>query len=362
VSLLQCAVSGSPDGFGGTVTPSGASCHDRPHRRDDVVPHPVELARQEWQSGAMNILIFGATGYVGRHVTRRLVSDGHAVTGFVRDETGAHKMTELGASSVTGSLDDMSLVTPLFAGFDAVLWIAQLMLDEEARVVSAMLGALAGTGRTFLFTGGTSLISERTDGDWSENSFAEDEPFVPRRQIAPRLAIEDMVRAADGPGLRTLCLRPPLIWGNDRIKIIADLHHSAQATGAVCYMGAGLNCYSNVHVDDLAALYALALEKGVGGALYHSVAGEVNYRQMAETIAAKLGVPTRSIGFEEAATIWDKFTALIVFGSCSRSRSPRARRELGWAPQPDRLDILAECVSPIYAETGERALSSWARK
>lgn len=310
----------------------------------------------------MDILIFGATGYVGRHVTRRLVSDGHAVTGFVRDAAGERRMATLGAASVLGTLDDMAAVTPLLTRYDAVLWIAQLMLDEEARVVSAMLDAMAGSGRTFLFTGGTSLISERTDGAWSENSFAEDEPFVPRKQIAPRLDLETKVRAADGPGLRTLCLRPPLIWGNDSIKIVADLYHSARATGAVCYMGAGLNCYSNVHVDDLAAVYALALEKGVGSALYHSVSGEVNYRQMAETIAAHLAVPTRSVGFAEAADIWDKFTALIVFGSCSRSRSPRARRELGWAPHPDRLDLLAECLNPIYAQGEERALSSWVRK
>lgn len=310
----------------------------------------------------MDILIFGATGYVGRHVTRRLVAGGHAVTGFVRDEAGARLMGDLGADSVHGSLDDMARVIPLLAGFDAVLWIAQLMLEDEARVVAALLDALAGTGKTFLFTGGTSLISERTDGDWSENSFAEDEPFVPRRQIAPRLEIETMVRAANGPGLRTLCLRPPLIWGNGTCKIISDLYYSARTTGAVCYIGRGLNCYSNVHVDDLAEVYSLALEKGVGGALYHSVSGEVNYRQMAETVAQHLGVPTRSISFDEAAGLWDRFTALIVFGSCSRSRSPRARADLGWVPHPDRLDLLAECLNPALAADDNRGVSSWVRK
>ena len=310
----------------------------------------------------MNILIFGATGYVGRHVTRRLVADGQAVTGFVRDAAGEDRVATLGAASVRGSLGDMPAVVALFERFDAIVWIAQLMLEEEASVVSAMLEALAGSGKTFLFTGGTSLLSERTDGDWSENSFAEDEPFAPRRQIAQRLDIENRVRAADGPGLRTLCLRPPLIWGNEPIKIIADLYHSAAMTGGVCYIGHGLNCYSNVHVDDLAAVYALALEKGVGGALYHSVSGEVNYRQMAETVAAQLGVPTRSVGFAEAVEIWDKFTALIVFGSCSRSRSPRARRELGWQPRADRLDILEECIKPYYGDGADRALSSWVRK
>lgn len=311
----------------------------------------------------MRILIFGATGYVGRHVTRHLVRDGHHVTGFVRDPKSLATVGALGADAAQGSLDDMTTVLPLLDQFDTILWIAQLMLDDEARVVAAILGAMAGTGKTFLFTGGTSLISERTDGDWSENSFCETDIFVPRRQIAPRLATENMVRAAgDGAGLRTLCLRPPLIWGGDRIKIIDDLYHSARVTGAVCYIGAGLNCYSNVHVYDLAALYALALDRGVSGALYHSVAGEASYRHMAQTIAAHLGVPTRSIDMDEAASIWDRFTALIVFGSCSRSRAPRSREELGWAPHPDRLDILSECVAPIYATAAEpRTLSSWVR-
>ena len=310
----------------------------------------------------MRTLVFGATGYVGRHVVSRLLAAGQAVTGFARDAAGAALVERLGAASVVGGLDDTAATTALFADQDAIVWAAQLMLEDERRFVDAALEALAGTGKTFLFTGGTSLISERTDGEWSEASFAEDDPFTPRRQIAPRLETERAVRAASGRGMRTVCLRPPLIWGGHAIKPIADLYHSAKATGAVCYVGRGLNCYSSVHVEDLADLYLLALERGVPGALYHSVSGEVNWRMMAETIARHLNLPTRSIGFDEAATLWDRFTALIVFASCSRSRSPRARAELGWAPRADRIDLLAECLHPRFLEEGERGLSSWVRQ
>ena len=310
----------------------------------------------------MRTLIFGATGYVGRHVVARLAAAGHAVTAFTRDAAGAALVEGLGAKAVIGDLADAAATVALFAGHDAIVWAAQLMLEDERRFVDIALGALAGTGKTFLFTGGTSLISERTDGEWSENSFAEDDLFTPRRQIAPRLETERAVRAASGRGMRTLCLRPPLIWGNNAIKPIADLYHSARETGAVCYVGRGLNCYSSVHVDDLADLYLLALEKGVPDALYHSVSGEVNWRMMAETIARHLGLPTRSISFDEAATLWDRFTALIVFASCSRSRSPRARADLGWTPRADRIDLLGECLHPRFLEGGARGLSSWVRK
>lgn len=306
----------------------------------------------------MAALVFGASGYVGRHVVARLARE-EEVIGVVRSPSAAEVVTQRGGTPLTGALDDEVFLTRAFDRAERIVWAAQLMLAEERVFVDRALRLLANSGKTFLFTSGTSLLSEFTEGAWCERSFAEDDPFTPRRQIAPRLETENAVRAAAGAGLRTLALRPPLIWGGERVKVIDDLYHSARATGAVCHIGSGLACYSNVHVEDLAELYALALDRGSNGALYHSVAGEVNYRQMAQAVAGQLGVPVKSVTVQEAERIWDRFTGLIVFGSCSRSRSPRARDELGWTPSPDRLDILEECMHPIYARPAERTLSSW---
>lgn len=305
-----------------------------------------------------DVLVLGGSGYVGRHVIARLAQGGARVEALVRSEAAASAVERAGGVAVEGNLDEDASIARVFDRAEAVIWCAQLMLAEERSFVDRALLRLAATGKTFVFTGGTSLLSEFTLGDWSERSFVEDEPFVPRREIAARLDTENAVRAASDEGLRTLCPRPPLIWGGEPIKAIADLYHSARVTGAVCYVGSGLACYSNVHVADLAELYALALERGEGGALYHAVSGEVNFRQMAETAAHHLGVPTRSVTVEEAETIWDRFTARLVYGSCSRSRSPRARA-LGWRPDPGRCDILTDCTSPAYAKSTERTLSSW---
>ena len=244
---------------------------------------------------------------------------------------------------------------------DAVVWAAQLMLEDEFRVSSALIDALAGTDRPLIFTSGTSLMSIPTNGDWDERSFAEDEPFEPRRQIAPRLEAEQLVRNSIERGVRGMVIRPPMIWGNGGCRLISDFHHSARVTGEVCYIGRGLNVYSNVHVEDLAELYRLALEKGRGGALYFAVSGEVSYGVIARAVADNLGVGTRSITVEEGCEIWDRFMGRIVMCSCSRQRSPRAREELGWKPREDRLDILDECRNPAYALEEERSLPSWVR-
>jgi nucleoside-diphosphate-sugar epimerase len=303
----------------------------------------------------MKLLVCGATGYLGSHVAAAARARGHEVLGIARSVSSAAKLRAAGIEPASGDLIDLSSIVPLIDRVDAVIFIAQLMLEEEFAAANAVLSRMEGTGKTFIFTSGTGLISQRTDGDWSEDSFAEDDPFVPSKYIGARLDTELMVRGFAERGVRAMVVRPPLMWGNGGCRTIEHLYSSVARTGAVCYLGAGLNLYSNVHVEDLADLFMLALEKGVSGALYHCVSGEENYRSMAEAIGRHLGVPTRSVSLSEAIEIWDKFTALIAFGVCSRSRSPRARRELGWKPSPDKLDILTEVINPAYRERMNQA-------
>lgn len=307
----------------------------------------------------MNVLVFGGTGYIGKHVIAKLLSSGHSVDAFARSEGSKEMLSAMGAGTVIGDVMNSASYEPIVKRSDAVIWIAQLMHAEEHQVVSDILRQLANTKKTFIFTGGASLLSIRTNGDWLDKTFGENDGFVPRRQIAPRLELERLVRSASEAGVRAMCIRPPLVWGNGGSRVIADMYHSAKKTGSVCYVGRGLNCYSNVHVEDLADLYHLALQKGTPGALFHAVSGELNYRSMAEAIARQLKVSTRSVSVEESIQVWDRFSGPIVFSSCSRTVSPRARSDLGWEPKSERLDIFAECAHPAYLTPEQRELPAW---
>ena len=302
----------------------------------------------------MHILVFGASGYIGGEVAYQLVQQGHEVTAIVRSEESAEKAAWTGAKTHIAAIEPSRTMTELLLAHDGVVWCAQLLLKEENEFVRYALETLKNTQKRFIFTSGSSLLSQRTNGDWIENTYSEYESFIPRRQIAPRLAIENMVREFSAKGINAQCVRPPLVWGNGGSQIIKDLYHSAAVTGSVCYVGRGLNVYSNVHVEDLAKLYVLAIERGTPGALYHCVSGEANFRSMAEAVAARLGVPTRSISVSESIEVWDKFTGPIVFSGCSRTRAVRARAELGWRPTADKSDILEECASPLYSDAAPR--------
>jgi putative NADH-flavin reductase len=67
----------------------------------------------------MNILVFGATGPLGRCVIDRGLSAGHQVTAFVR--TPGRLPAHPGLQEVTGDVLDYNAVTAAVAGHDAVI-------------------------------------------------------------------------------------------------------------------------------------------------------------------------------------------------------------------------------------------------
>lgn len=291
----------------------------------------------------MRIFIIGATGYIGSHAARRLIAGGHDVLGFARDSLGREKLEAIGAEPWIGSVDDLPTLCAAAQTCDATIFAPQLpSQDQEYDTVAALLDAYAGTGKTFLFTSGTGVLSQRTDGEWSDETFAEDDAFTPSKYVTRRRETELLVRASAERGVRGMVVRPPMIWGAGYHGAVDRILHSIEQTGDACYVGRGLNLYTTVHVDDLADLYYLAVEKGVAGALYHAAGGELNYRAVAEMVAWQQGVKSRGLSFAEAIEVWDKFTVLIVLGTCSRSRSPRARNELGWTAQ--RLDMIDQLL------------------
>lgn len=286
----------------------------------------------------MKIFVIGATGYIGSHVATRLVAGGHDVTGFARDTSGAAKVSALGATPFVGDVEDLPVLIAQAQAADITIFAPQLSPEGEASTVAALLEGLKDTGKGFIFTSGTGVVSIRTGGEWDERSFAEDDAFTPLKFIAGRVDTEGLVRAAAERGVRGMVVRPPAIWGNGSHGITDLTVKSVRVTGSACYIGRGLGLYSHVHVEDLADLYARVAENGQAGALYHAVAGEVNNRCIAELVGKRLGVPTRSVGMDEAVSLWGKFFTLVVLSISSRTRSPRSRDELGWAPTKVELE------------------------
>ncbi|EKS9800471.1 MULTISPECIES: NAD-dependent epimerase/dehydratase family protein [Burkholderia] len=293
---------------------------------------------------SQNIFVIGASGFVGSTLARHFVAQGQEVSGLARSSHAESALRAVGVQPVHGDLDtDLAPVLAAACSANVIVYAAQVAFEREPAVIRRLCDALAGSAKTLIFLSGSGVFMQRTGGAWSPDSFAEDDSFVPEPLALLRVEAEEIVRAAARRELRSMVIRPPLIWGPGDNGPVAQVYRSVALTGAACYIGSGLAAYSNVHGDDLARLFSLAIERGQPGALYHAAAGEIAYGWIAEAVARDLGVKTRSLSMDEAVKVFGPFGALI-HSACSRSRDPRTRGELGW--KPTRLDLLSEIGEP----------------
>lgn len=299
----------------------------------------------------MTIFLTGASGYIGGAVAVRLMRDGHRIRGLARSPETAARLQALGIEPVLGDLSDLALLAREAKAADAVVNTASA--DDRA-AVEALLDALAGSGKPFLHTSGTSVVADDARGDRaSDRIYDEDTPVEPVPGKAARVAIDRLIVDAAGRGVRSVVLCNSLIYGTgpglnaDSVQI-PTLVAAARKTGVVRHIGRGLNIWSNVHVDDMADLYALALERAPAGAFYYVENGEASFAEAAAAIARRLGLGApQPWPADDAIAELGFGTAVYSLGSNSRVRGKRARAELGWAPKHGSLIEWIEREMPV---------------
>lgn len=299
----------------------------------------------------MKTLVIGATGYVGSTVARNFSAHGYQTHGLARNAGNTADLDAAGIIPVRGDLDHLERLGEIARQFDIVVLAGLGNRFQEAAVVSALVESCRGSGRRFIYTSGMGVLGiESRDGRWSDYAFAEDDPFPfsGGQTRTWRLPTEQIVRNAGKEGVNAMVLRPPLIYGRGGSTQVPAIFESALKTGHACYIGFGLNLYSNVHVDDLAEAYRLVAENGRPGALYHAVSGETDFRSIAEAVGRVMDCETRSVTFAEACEIWGDLLAGSGLAVNSRSVPRRTRDELGW--EPKHFDLIDDIRNGSYRE------------
>ncbi|SEM25771.1 Nucleoside-diphosphate-sugar epimerase [Pseudoxanthomonas sp. GM95] len=299
----------------------------------------------------MKLFITGANGYIGGSVAHRLLADGHQIRGLVRRSDVAEQLAARGITPVLGTLDDSDVLAREARKADAVINAAS---SDHRAGISALLAALQDSGKALIHTSGSSVIGDDVRGDaLSPHIFDEDTPFIVEDKKQARHALDNAILAASAHGVRSIVLCNTMIYGagrglhRDSVQI-PPLVKQAQKTGVVHVVGQGINRWSNVHIDDVADLYALALKDAPAGAFYFVENGEASYAEIGQAIATRLGLgPVRSWTVEEASAVWGEGHARYSFGSNSRVRAKRARAELGWNPQHASVTRWIETEMPL---------------
>jgi nucleoside-diphosphate-sugar epimerase len=233
-------------------------------------------------------------------------------------------------------LEDVELLAREAKQADAVINAAS---SDHRASVEAMLDALAGSGKAFIHTSGSSVVGDDARGEWkSDKVYAEDTPVTVVPEKAARASLDKLIRDAAQRGVRSVILCNTMIYGTGlgasaNSVQIPPLVEQAQKSGIARYVGQGVNVWSNVHIKDVVELYLLALKNAPAGSFYFVENGEASYADIVAAIAKrlKLGAP-QSWPVDEAIKEWGFGHAVYSFGSNSRVTAALARKELGWKP------------------------------
>jgi nucleoside-diphosphate-sugar epimerase len=281
----------------------------------------------------MNVLLAGATGFIGSGVLRALLSAGHDVTALVRSDVSAETVRAAGATPALGSLDSLDLVRELAAGADAVIDATSPASAAEADAfATAVLEGLGARDATFIRTGGAWVHGA---GDAVTEDTPRDAPAI----VAWRAPVDARMLAA--PGVRSMLIEPGVVYGYGA-GIPNTIVGSPVVDGALTLIGPGDQHWTTVHVDDLAALYLAVLERGAAGETYLGVGGaNPTVRELGEAASRALGLEGRVIPETPADTVarlGDFGAALLV----SQQADGAKARGLGWTPGRASLDALIE--------------------
>lgn len=295
----------------------------------------------------MQIFLTGANGFIGGAVAGALIAQGHDVRGLVRSRTNADAVAVHGIEPVIGSLDDVDLLRAEARRADGVVNAAS---SDHRLAIEALIPALEGSGKPLLHTSGSSIVADEAMGEPSDRTYDEETPLRPEPDKVARVALDR--RVLEAPGVRSIVLCNSMIYGQalgapaESVQVPA-LVRQARSSGIARYVGRGLNRWSNVHISDVAALYALALQKAQAGTFMYVESGEEALGNIVRAIARCLHLgDAQSWPAVDAAACWGRELAVFALGSNSRVRGKVARERLGWSPKHKSITdwIAAEIV------------------
>lgn len=294
-------------------------------------------------------LVLGAGGFLGSHVTRRLVADGWHVRGVVRDPGAAHIVGRLGSALndvdlVAGDAGDPRLLSKLVVGHDAVFPFAghsgatRSLAEPFADLIAnaggqlALLEALRCGNRDarVVFPG-----SRLQYGKPRSLPVSEDHPQEPISLYGMHKMVGEHYHRLyhDLYGIMSCCLRISIPYGprQDRpdraFGVVGNFLATAAGNGEIQVYGDGRQLRDYVFIDDLVDLCVRAATHpaAVGGVFNVGGPRPVSIQAMAEAVVA-------TVGHGRIVNVpWPALEAAVETGDYVGDLS-RAEADLEWTP------------------------------
>ena len=291
----------------------------------------------------MKIFLTGGSGYIGSAVALALKKAGHDVLALVRSEAKGEPLKQAGVKLVTGDLGNPAGYAGAAWGRAAFVHVAQEWSPKgpelDRKSISSARDLLRGqVGATFIYTSGCWVQGETND------VADESTPLKPVRAVSWRPAHEQAALEMAKDGIRSVVVRPAIVYGGQRGGIPAMFFGTALKHGAAHTVGPGENHWSLVHIDDLAELYVRLVERAPAGSVYYAVdASRLTQREVAEAAARAAGKDGKVQPQKPDGTPYQE--ALMLDQQIS---SEKARNDLDWRPRHESFVAEAEPLFTLW--------------
>jgi nucleoside-diphosphate-sugar epimerase len=311
----------------------------------------------------MKVLITGATGFVGRSLCIRLLSEGWNVRGtLLASETPLSLVTGI-IPTVTEPLSPDTTWVQALNGIDTVIHLAARVhiMDDPAtdpltefRTVNthgtehlAREAARAGVRRLVF------ISSIKVNGEMTHVSYTTDSPESPTDPygISKWEAEQALRRIEEETGLEVVVVRSTLVYGPGVKANFLNMLRVAQR-GIPLPLASINNIRSLIYVGNLVdALATCAQHPAAAGQTYIVSDGEdVSMPELIRRVAGALGKPARLFPFpisiiRLAGAVTGKNAAVNRLLGSLIVDSGKIRRELGWEPpftMDEGLKVTAE--------------------
>jgi dihydroflavonol-4-reductase len=313
----------------------------------------------------MTTLVTGATGFVGSHIARQLVNQGHAVRIFCRPPSkktsNADILADLPVERAEGDLRDAASIERAMRGVRRVfhvaadyrLWSAhpeeiyESNVDGTRRLLD--VARRAGVERIVYTSTVATIAVPRKNGLPDESTQSSVEEMIGHYKRSKFEAEQCAMRSAEA-GLPVVIVNPttpvgPGDWKPTPTgKIIVDFLNGRMPG----YVDTGLNF---VPVEDCAAGHLLAAERGRTGERYILGGRNLTLKDMLDRLAAISGLPAPRWKFPHALAYAAACVDTLISGALRREPqiplegvrmarhkmfvdASKATRDLGFTPGP----------------------------
>ncbi len=266
----------------------------------------------------MRMLVTGGGGFLGLYIVEQLLAAGHEVRVFCR---GTYRsLTALNVAVVKGDLRDRGAVEAACDGIDAVFHTAAVPgvwgswehfhSTNTIGTHNVISGCRRHGVRRLIYTSSPSVVFDGSDHVDADETLAYPETWLCHYPRSKALAEQAVLAASDSNPLRTVSLRPHLIWGPRDNHLIPRLIDRARS-GRLRRVGAGRNMVSVTYVENAAAAHLQAERSlrdaatAAGRAYFVNEPQAVNLWDWVNQLLRLAGLPrvTTSISARQAAAI-----------------------------------------------------------